>query len=130
MFCDRFTRSNGGTTTSVCAIRVDGVSDAHACRAWLRRVFRAAERVAARDGRGAAAVRVRFRRLARIPNAADLGMAINLSGVQLKHPELIEEIGRDDLTEAFRAADVLEMPAGTLERTGTRVGDEIELTIL
>lgn len=30
----------------------------------------------------------------------------------------------------FRAADVLEMPAGTLERTGTRVGDEIELTIL
>ncbi|HEX9075450.1 MAG TPA: DUF192 domain-containing protein [Anaerolineae bacterium] len=29
----------------------------------------------------------------------------------------------------FRAANVLEMPAGTLARTGTCVGDEIELTL-
>ncbi len=27
----------------------------------------------------------------------------------------------------FRAANVLEMPAGTLKQTGTQVGDEIEL---
>ena len=28
----------------------------------------------------------------------------------------------------WRAQDVLEMPIGTIERTGTRIGDKIELT--